>query len=187
MDIRLRKVKQFYIKNKRLPTFREMMVIFGFTSVNSVSKLMRKWEEQDILKVVNRKVSPGSAFFSLPLLGSIKAGNPFTEDFYESESVSLDKYLIGNPGFSFLLRVSGDSMIEAGIRSGDLVILDKKREPKNGDIVAAFIDGEWTLKYYFNDKKGLRLVPANPNYSPIYPKQQLETGGVVVKVIREYY
>ena len=78
-------------------------------------------------------------------------------------------------------------MINAGLQPGDLVILDKKREPKNGDIIAAFVDNEWTLKYYKRDQKSVYLEPANPKYEPIYPKQNLEVGGVVVSSIRKYY
>jgi repressor LexA len=78
-------------------------------------------------------------------------------------------------------------MINEGIRSGDLVILDKKKEPKSGDVIAALVDNEWTLKYYKNDNGRVYLEAANPNYQPIFPKESLVSGGVVVKVIREYY
>jgi SOS-response transcriptional repressor LexA len=78
-------------------------------------------------------------------------------------------------------------MIHAGIQSGDLVILDKKREPKNGDIIAAYIDNEWTLKYFFNEHGRVYLKAANPKYADLIPRESLINGGVVVKVIREYY
>ena len=123
----------------------------------------------------------------LPVLGTIKAGSPTLEDAYEDEPVSLDQYLIQSPGHSYLLRVSGDSMIEEGIKQGDLVVLDKKRQPKNHDIVAALIDDEWTLKYYNAENGSVYLSAANPNYPPLHPKNSLSIGGVVTSVIKKYY
>ena len=183
----LNKVKNFYFRYKRLPTYREMRKLFGFASPNAVAYLVYKWIDKGIVQMEDRKLSPADNFFSLPLLGNIRAGSPTMESDYEYEAVSLDRYLIGNPGYSYLLRVSGDSMIHAGIQSGDLVILDKKREPKNGDIIAAYIDNEWTLKYFFNEHGRVYLKAANPKYADLIPRESLVNGGVVVKVIREYY
>lgn len=186
-DNKLTLVKKFYFRHKRLPTFREMKNLFGFASPNAVAWVVSKWIKEGILQLHDHKLAPADNFFSLPLLGVIKAGSPTAEDEYLTESVSLDEYLIANPGFNYLLRVSGDSMIDEGINSGDLVILDKRREPKSGDIVAANIDNEWTLKYFINENGRVYLKAANPKYDPIYPKEQLNIGGVVVSVIRKYY
>ncbi|MEO6508700.1 MAG: LexA family transcriptional regulator [Patescibacteria group bacterium] len=123
----------------------------------------------------------------IPMLGRIKAG-PATQDAsFDEDPVSLDQYLVQHPGYTYLLRVSGDSMIDEGIKQGDLVILDKKREPKNHDIVAALIDNEWTLKYFMNDQGEVYLKAANPKYPPLHPKESLSIGGVVVSVIKKYY
>jgi repressor LexA len=121
------------------------------------------------------------------MLGSIKAGPPTQDDQYEADPISLDQYLVQNPGHTYLLRVSGDSMVEEGIKQGDLVILDKKREPREKDIVAALIDNEWTLKYFHNKDGQVFLSAANPNYPPLHPKESLSIGGVVVSVIKKYY
>lgn len=131
-----------------------------------------------------QKINPSS--LSLPLLGTIKAGVPTQED-SSDEPVSLDQYLVPSPGHSYLLRVSGDSMINEGITPGDLVILDKKREPKNKDIVAALIDNEWTLKYFHNENGSVYLSAANPKYPELHPKDTLSIGGVVTSVIKKYY
>lgn len=183
----LNKIKEFYFKRRRLPTYREMQKIFGFASKNAVAYAVYKWIRAGILKMDENKLVPTSQFFGLPLLGHIKAGSPTSEDQYETETVSLDEYLVGNPGFAYLLRVSGDSMEREGIKPGDLVVLDKKREPKNGDIVAAYIDNEWTLKYFKRENGKLQLEAANPKYKPLIPHQHLSIGGVVVSVIRKYY
>jgi len=123
----------------------------------------------------------------IPFLGRIKAGPPTQDDSYDDDPVSLDQYLVQHPGHTYLLRVSGDSMIDEGIKQGDLVILDKKREPRDRDIVAALIDDEWTLKYFRNEEGKIYLSAANPNYPPLHPKDSLSIGGVVVSVIKKYY
>lgn len=183
----LNKIKEFYFRRKRLPSYREMQEIFGFASKNAVAYAVYKWIKEGVLKMDENKLIPTSQFFGLPLLGNIKAGSPTTENQYETETVSLDEYLIGNPGYAYLLRVTGDSMIGEGIHAGDLVILDKKRAPKNGDIVAAYIDNEWTLKYFKKEGNKLFLEAANPKYKPLSPRESLSIGGVVVSVIRKYY
>ncbi|MEK9152791.1 MAG: S24 family peptidase, partial [Patescibacteria group bacterium] len=79
-----------------------------------------------------------------------------------------------------------DSMIDAGIHPGDMVILERGREPKNGDVVVAEVDREWTIKHY--DKRGGRVTlrAANKKYQPITPREELRIAGVVTAVIRKY-
>ncbi len=183
----LQQIKAFYFKNRRLPTYTEMLSLFGFASRNAVHWVIKKWVDEGLLEKIGNRLSPTSQFFALPVLGTIPAGSPVASDYYSDESVSLDQYLVPNPGFTYLLRVRGDSMTGAGIHEGDLVIIDKKREAKPGDIVAAFVDREWTLKYYQRAGNHVYLEADNPKYSPIHPKEELTIGGVVVKVIKEYY
>ena len=99
----------------------------------------------------------------------------------------MDEYLIDNPESNFLLKVSGDSMINMGIFEGDIVIIDRNKKPKNGDIVLAQIDNEWTLKIFKIDrfKKQVFLQAANPKYPPLFPKNQLQIYGVVRGLIRK--
>jgi repressor LexA len=78
-------------------------------------------------------------------------------------------------------------MIDAGIRHGDWVVLDKSKQPKDGDIIAANVDWQWTLKYFRQKNGVVYLAAANPAYDPIFPKNNLEVGGVVIRAIREYY
>lgn len=183
----LNKVKRFYAKYRRLPSFREMKNIFGYASTSAVSWVVHKWISEGVMQMDNKRLYPASNFFRLPLLGVVKAGSPTMEEELMYETVSLDDYLVGNPGFTYLLRVSGDSMVGEGINANDLVIIDKLREPKNGDVVAACVDGEWTVKYFQARDGSVTLMPANPKYGPITPKNDLSIGGVVVSVIRKYY
>ena len=77
-------------------------------------------------------------------------------------------------------------MIDEGIYEGDIVIIDKKRDPANGDIVTACVDNEWTVKIFQMREGRVSLIPANKKYPVIEPKDSLEIGGVVVSVIRSY-
>jgi repressor LexA len=117
----------------------------------------------------------------------VQAGFPSPEEEALCDIMSIDEYLITKPESSFLLKVSGDSMIGEGINDGDLVIVERGREPKNGDIVIAEVDGEWTMKYFTRKGKTIILEAANPKYPPIKPKSELRLGGVVTAVIRKYH
>ena len=85
-----------------------------------------------------------------------------------------------------MLKVSGDSMMDAGIHPGDMVIVYRGKTPKNGDIVVAEVDHEWTLKYFHKNGKSVILKAANRAYAPITPKEELRVAGVVTSVIRKY-
>jgi len=182
-DCRLAKVRDFFKKNHRFPSYSEMLGLFKLSSKNAVYKIVRQWIEEGLLKKVNKKISPTKAFFSLPLLGSVKAGPPSLAD-EDLDFLSLDDYLIDKPEASFLLKVSGDSLLGVGIMPGDLVIIEKKKQASFGQIVLAFIDKQWTLKILKKKNGRVRLESANKKYSPFYPNQELELFGVVRGVIR---
>ena len=88
---------------------------------------------------------------------------------------------------SFILKVDGDSMIDAGIMKGDLVLVERGREPKTGDIVIAEVDGAWTMKYLYKKGKEIYLEAGNPKYPRIKPQNELRLGGVVTAVVRKYH
>ncbi|MCL4363974.1 LexA family transcriptional regulator [Patescibacteria group bacterium] len=184
---RLDILKKFFKKNRRLPSYSEMLSLFGFSSKNAVFKLINKWVEANLLKKINGKLSPTSRFFALPLLGNIKAGFPILAE-ENKNYLTLDDYLIEDPSSSFLLKVSGDSMTGVGIFDGDIVVVEKKKAPTIGDIVLAQIDREWTLKIFRKDRRRRinYLEAANPKYPPLYPHQELQIYGVVKAVIRKF-
>ena len=121
------------------------------------------------------------------MAGSVKAGFPSPEEEALCDVMSMDEYLVAKPDSSFLLKVSGDSMNGEGIMEGDLVIIEKGRNPKVGDIVIAEVDGEWTIKYFRKEGKRVVLEAANSKYPIIRPKTELKIGGVVTAVIRKYH
>ena len=119
------------------------------------------------------------------VLGSIQAGRPVVECARPDrlDEYDLDSLRIPNNARTFALKVRGDSMLNAGINDGDIVILEFK-DPKNRDIVAALIDGESTLKRYLVQKGRPFLKAENPLYPAIIPAQELVIQGVMVAVLR---
>ncbi len=116
----------------------------------------------------------------------MQAGWPSPAEEELVDVLSLDEYLIQHPEQSYLIKVTGDSMIDAGIHQGDLVIVERGRTAKDRDIIIAQVDGEWTMKYYEKRGSVVRLIAANKKYAPITPKRELVVGGVVTAVIRKY-
>ena len=100
--------------------------------------------------------------------------------------MNLDEYLIQNKEASYILKVTGDSMIEAGIQPGDMVIVERTATPRVGDIVIAEVDGEWTIKYLQKRGDTYYLVPANSKYKPIVATESLKIAAVVKAVVRKY-
>lgn len=99
----------------------------------------------------------------------VRAGFPSPAQDYLSESIDLNRELVRHPATTFYARACGDSMKDCGIDDGDLLVIDKSLEPHDGDIVVAFIDGDFTLKKvkFDDENKCIWLVPANDEYSPI--------------------
>ena len=185
---RIRDISLFYHTKGRMPSFSEIGELTGLQSKNAVSKLVDKL---DSLKVVGKdekgRLIPRSIASPVRILGSVEAGFPSPAEEELADTLSLDDLLIENPDATFLLKVSGDSMSEAGILPGDMVIVDKGQTPKSGDIVIAEVDGQWTMKYLRKRGESLTLIPANPNYKPIKPKNELKIAGVVTAVVRKYH
>lgn len=119
----------------------------------------------------------------------IKAGFPSPAQDYLTESIDLNKELIRHNETTFLARVSGSSLTDAGINDGDIVIIDKSLEAKNGDFVVAFIDGEFTLKEFRLDKEtnSAWLIPHNKKFSPIKITEENEfmIWGVLTYTIKQ--
>ena len=181
-------IAAFFRENRRMPTYSEMLNILGVRSKSVVHFWVNKLLAKGLLeKDARGYLRPMRRSLALPMVGEVTAGFPSPAVEELREFISLDEYLITRPGASFLLTVSGDSMTGAGIMAGDLVIVEKGREPRNGDIVIAEVDGEWTIKYFRKKGRSIVLEAANPKYKTIRPKSQLRIGGVVTAVIRKYH
>lgn len=184
---RIRKIRKFHTATGRMPSFSEIGDLTGLRSKNAVFKFVGKLET---LKVLERdtkgRLIPLAMANPVKVLGTVEAGFPSPAEEELVDTLSLDDFLIQNREATFLLKVSGDSMTGAGIMPGDMVIVDKGQTPKSGDIVIAQVDGEWTMKYLRKRGDTVTLVPANPKYQPIRPKNELKVAGVVTAVVRKY-
>lgn len=186
-DLYKKKILRFYSETKRMPSYAEIMKLVGFKSKNAVYKLINKLIGEGVLdKDSSGRLIPNRLFGELPLLGLVEAGFPTSAEETVLDSISIDQYLIADKEKSYVLRVKGDSMIDAGIHEGDLVIAERKSTPKVGDIVIAEIDGGWTMKYYRIESGKPYLEPANTKYENIYPEYDLKIAAVVTGVIRKY-
>lgn len=127
----------------------------------------------------------------LQLAPGIKAGFPSPAEDYLHDSLDFNRDLIKNPEATFYARVSGDSMIEAGIDNGDIAVIDRSLEPCNGDIIVAYVNEEFTMKYLDTSHRGegyIELRPANCKYSPIRIDNldDFRVWGVVVWTIKKW-
>ena len=183
-----RKISEFFLRNCRMPTYSEMTALLGVRSKSVVHFWVKKLLGEGALEKDSKGfLRPLRPAFPLPLVGEIQAGFPSPAEEELRDLISLDEYLITRPESSFLLKVSGDSMAGAGIMPGDLVIVEKGREPQSGDIILAQVDGEWTMKYFSKRGGRILLEAANEKYPPIRPREELRVGGVITAVIRKYH
>lgn len=183
-----RQIGQFFREHRRMPSYAEMVNLLGVRSKSVVDYWVNKLIDAELLeKDRTGRLSLTKRSFAIPMAGSVQAGIPSMEEENLSDVVSMDEYLVTRPETSFLLQVTGDSMIEAGIMEGDLAIVQKDRDPTTGDIVIAEVDGQWTMKYFVRRGDGVVLEAANPKYPDIHPRRELRIGGVVTAVIRKYH
>ena len=181
------KIESFYGENKRMPTYSEMMKLFGFKSKNAVFKVVGKLIEAGLVaKDHLGRLVPSETFGEIAKLGFVTAGFPASVEEELTDTINLDDLLVGRKELTYMLEVDGDSMIDAHIEKGDMVLVEKTNQAKDGQIVVAEVDGEFTMKY-LREKGGKRyLEPANKNYKPIYPEHSLNIVAVLKAVIRRY-
>ena len=117
----------------------------------------------------------------------ISAGFPSPADDFKETRISLDRELVKNKEATFYARVSGDSMVGAGLSDGDLLVIDRSKNPENGKIAVCLIDGDFTVKRIKKEKKKLYLMPENKKYKPIELKEENELiiWGIVEYVIKK--
>jgi repressor LexA len=195
-----RQILDFILKWQRTegatPTFQEIADQFGFRSLNSVTEHLRLMRQKGCLLSTPGKVrslrvtSPlaklRSRIVDIPLFGSIPAGTPQDSEQDAEGCVTVDVESIGYKPTrnAFALRVTGDSMIGRHILDGDFVVMEHGPEPRNGQIVAAYIDGASTLKTFVMKGGKPYLKAENPKYPDLVPAQELTIQGVFKALIR---
>jgi SOS regulatory protein LexA len=183
------KISLFYKTNKTMPSYSEMARMFGYKSKNSVHRLVQKLIDDGFVSKDSRGgLIPGATYGAIRMLGYVEAGFPTAVDEELLDTVDIDKLLVGNRERMFMLRVSGESMIEEGINDGDFVLVERTTDAREGDIVVAFIDGGYTVKFLRKKNGKAYLEPANKNFSLIIPREgdELQICAVVRAVIRKY-
>jgi repressor LexA len=205
---RFRKLDAFYQMHRRMPSYQEAvkvlgvkskdtayryireLIVLGFLERDSAGKLIPKTTAQKSPLVHSvshtHKTSQKSPIAELKVLGLIEAGFPTPAEESLLESISLDEWLIPKREASFMLKVKGHSMKDAGINDGDMVIAERANTAPVGSIVVAEIDGEWTLKYLRRNSRGYYLEAANDEYPDLRPKEKLSIAAIVRGVIRKY-
>jgi repressor LexA len=129
---------------------------------------------------------PGPRGAHLPVLGTVSAGFPSPADEELTDTMSLDEYLIRNKEATYILKVNGHSMLNAGILPGDMPLVECGADPHDGDIVIAQVDRAWTMKFFRRRGAAVFLEAANKDYQPIHPQEELQIAAVVRAVIRKY-
>lgn len=190
-------ISEFQQKRGYSPSLSDLALAFDVRSKNAVAKVVNalvreRHLEKDpkgrikILEIHDTDLADNFQPMTLPLFGPISAGFAAPVEEQAEELVTLDDYLVRDRNKTFLLRVRGDSMIEAGIHQGDLVVVERDRQPRPEEIVVAILDGEFTLKRLKRQKGKYYLQAENPEYPDMYALDELQVAGVVTSVIRRY-
>lgn len=209
-QLKLFRIIEEHIKKDGVcPSFEEMKKLIGLKSKSGIHCLIRSLEERGFIHQIPNKaraieitrypenfgdnvnslspINDNVNFITIPLYGKIAAGTPIAAIANTSESIDIPSSMLGR-GKYYALKVEGDSMINAGINSGDRVIIEETSTVENGAIVVALIDNEEvTLKYLYRKDGSIALKPANPNYQTrIFAPERVRVQGKLAMLIRSY-
>lgn len=180
------KILGFYRTHRRMPSVTEVMSLSGFKSRSSAFYLMEKLVKAGVVeKDMQGKLVPSPQMHTLRVLGHIRAGfaSPAEEEL--ADTITVGEHLIRHKESSYLLKVEGDSMKDAGILEGDMVIFERRSDAKAGDIVVALTEDGYTLKYLRKKGSKVYLEAANAEYPKFYPAEG-QIIGVVISNFRTY-
>ncbi|HVO88661.1 MAG TPA: S24 family peptidase [Casimicrobiaceae bacterium] len=180
-------LQDYYARHRVLPSYSSIGSLLGLKSKSSVAALVARLKLAGYLEATpDRRLAPTRKFFARPLaVTPVRAGLPDPVDDAEADAVTIDDYLIERPSQTVLVRVRGDSMIEAGIFDGDLVVVEKRAAAQKGDIVVAIVDNQFTLKRLDLEQGRFVLKPENKAYPVIRPEGALEIFGIMVGLVRK--
>lgn len=170
-----------------LPSYSAIGKLVGLNSKASVADMVLRLKGEGFLESTpGKRLKPGRRFFERPFAESVRAGMPGPATDLAPDIVTIDDYLVPYPSKTVLVRVKGDSMMDAGIYADDIVVVEKHTNANVGDIVVAILDNEFTLKRLDRERGRVVLKPENKAYPVIRPKGGLEIFGVVVGLFRKY-
>ncbi|SRR6266704_1262432 len=184
----LARLQDYYARHRVLPSYARIGALVGLNSKASVADLVLRLKAEGFVESTpDRRLKPGRRFFERPVAESVQAGLPtLAPEIIAPDTITIDERLIPNPSKTVLIKVKGDSMIDAGIHEDDLVVVEKRGSANVGDIVVAIVDNEFTLKRLRKERGRIVLKPENKAYPAIRPKGELEIFGVVIGVFRTY-
>lgn len=188
-------IRDFRVRNGYSPTMQELADQLDVSKVTIFEHVEALEKKELILRARNKarslEVSPTvklpdeSKMTSYPVLGTIAAGQPI-EAIENRETLELENLFNTRHG-TYVLRVKGNSMIEDHIADGDYVIIERREQARDGEIVVALLeDGQATLKRFFKERGRVRLQPANSTMAPIYVDKDIRIQGVLIGVLRAY-
>jgi SOS regulatory protein LexA len=184
----LAKLQRHYVQHRTIPSYAGIGKLVGLSSKSSAHALASRLKEAGYLQdAPGGRLAPAKRFFERQIADArVAAGAPAAVAESAGDALLIDEYLVEHPGKTILVTVKGDSMQDAGILPGDVVIVERGVSANVGDIVVAIVDNEFTIKTLASDRHGFYLKAANPAYPPIRPKGQMEIFGVVVSQFRKY-
>jgi SOS regulatory protein LexA len=180
-------LQDYYARYRALPSYASIGGLLGLKSKSSVAALVARLKLAGFLdSTPDRRLAPTRRFFARPLAESpVRAGMPEAVDDADADALTIDDYLIEHPSQTVLIRVKGDSMMDAGIFDGDLVVVEKRPAAHKGDIVVAIVDNQFTLKRLEQEQGRYVLKAENKAYPVIRPEGALEIFGVMVGLVRK--
>ena len=179
-------LQDYFVQNGVIPSLTELGKLWNIAGRAWTHRVVARLKEEGFLEeAAGKRLKPGTRFFERTVADTVRAGLPQPANDSPRDAWAIDHYLVDKPSETELFQVRGDSMIEAGIHEGDFVVIEKTRSAMPGDVVLAFVDGEFTLKTLARDKRGFYLEAANAAYAPIRPEQDLEIHGVMVGLFRK--
>jgi repressor LexA len=179
----LSRLQDYYAKHQVIPSYSALGKLWGISAKSWVASCVARLREEGYLKLTpDKRLRPGERFFERRIAHApVRAGLPSAALEEGYDLVTIDDYL---PSKTTLVRVKGDSMIDAGILEGDLVVVEQQPNANVGDIVVAIVDDEFTIKYLERERGAFVLRPGNKAYPTIRPKGKLEIFGVMVGLVR---
>jgi SOS-response transcriptional repressor LexA len=179
-------LRAYYGKHQTIPSYAGIGRLVGLSSKGSVAEMVGRLKEARFLdSAPDRRLRPGPRFHERTVAEYIRAGSPSTGGDTPVEAFDIDTHLIRDQQNTSLVRVKGDSMIDAGIHDGDIVVVERRSNALSGQLVVASIEGEFTLKRLMFERGRPVLRAENPAYADVRPRD-LQVFGVVVGLLRSY-